>query len=175
MEIFYYGVFTAIWWITSIILLPAVLLVKYSTFFRDKWFSWFVRIIHPYLSPQLLMMRKKAFEHFDKHFVRSHHLEVLEIGIGGGGGNLQFYPENTYLTALDADADFKDSFMGHVKQHDKIKRARAVVAMAEDMHMIEDSSMDIVVSTYVLCSVKDVHLVLKEVKRVLKPVSVELV
>ncbi|KAG8195861.1 hypothetical protein JTE90_001100 [Oedothorax gibbosus] len=173
MEIVCYGVFTAVWWITSITLWPAVLLVKYFKFFRDKWFSWFVKILHPYLSPKLQMMRKKAFMSFDKHWPRRNmpqqHLEVLEIGIGGGEGNLKFYPENTNLTALDMDDDFKKPFTGHVKKNSQINSARAVVGSAEDMHMIEDSSMDFVVSSYVLCSVQDVHLVLKEVKRVLKP------
>lgn len=43
--------------------------------------------------------------------------------------------------------------------------------MAEDMKQIEDNSVDVVVATYVLCSVKDRNKTLNEIQRVLKKVS----
>ena len=42
---------------------------------------------------------------------------------------------------------------------------------AEDMKEVADNSMDVVVSTLVLCSVKNVKQTLEEVQRVLAPVS----
>ena len=48
---------------------------------------------------------------------------------------------------------------------------RFVVGFAEDMKDIEDGSIDIVVSTMVLCSVRSVPGALKEIHRVLAPVG----
>uniref|UniRef100_A0A8B9CSX2 Methyltransferase type 11 domain-containing protein n=1 Tax=Anser brachyrhynchus TaxID=132585 RepID=A0A8B9CSX2_9AVES len=45
---------------------------------------------------------------------------------------------------------------------------RSVVASGEDLHQIPDGSMDVVVSTLVLCSVSSVRKVLAEVLRVLR-------
>lgn len=42
--------------------------------------------------------------------------------------------------------------------------------MAEDMRQIDDHSVDVVVATYLLCSVKDRYKTLKEITRVLKKV-----
>ena len=50
-----------------------------------------------------------------------------------------------------------------------------LLANAEDMKEVADNSMDVVVSTLVLCSVRNVKQALKEVHRVLAPVSVTLV
>lgn len=44
--------------------------------------------------------------------------------------------------------------------------------MAEDMSDVPDNSIDVVVSTLVLCSVRNLELTLKEVQRVLAPVSI---
>ncbi len=46
-----------------------------------------------------------------------------------------------------------------------------VVASGENLRAVEDNSMDVVVCTLVLCSVQDTQKVLREAKRVLRPVS----
>jgi ubiquinone/menaquinone biosynthesis C-methylase UbiE len=46
-----------------------------------------------------------------------------------------------------------------------------LLSSAEDMKEVADSSMDVVVSTLVLCSVRNVKQTLKEVHRVLALVS----
>lgn len=48
-----------------------------------------------------------------------------------------------------------------------------MVASGEDLHQIPDGSMDVVVSTLVLCSVGSIQKVLGEVLRVLRQVSKE--
>jgi ubiquinone/menaquinone biosynthesis C-methylase UbiE len=48
---------------------------------------------------------------------------------------------------------------------------RFVVGFAEDMKGVPDNSVDIVVSTMVLCSVGSVEGALKEIHRVLAPVG----
>lgn len=45
-----------------------------------------------------------------------------------------------------------------------------LLTTAEDMRDIDDNSIDVVVSTLVLCSVRSVEKTLKEVHRVLAPV-----
>ena len=49
---------------------------------------------------------------------------------------------------------------------------RFVLGKAEDMKDIEDGSMDIVVSTVVMCSVQSIEKSLKEIQRVLAPVNI---
>ena len=49
---------------------------------------------------------------------------------------------------------------------------RFVVGMAEDMKDIADGSIDVVVSTLVLCSVRSIEKTMKEIQRVLVPVDI---
>ncbi|XP_042898376.1 thiol S-methyltransferase TMT1B [Parasteatoda tepidariorum] len=95
-------------------------------------------------------------------------LEILEIGMGAGA-NLQFYPENSNLTALDINPEFVKVFNKNRKNYPQVNYRRTVLNMAEDMKDVPDSSFDVVINTHVLCSVQSVNDVLKEVKRVLKP------
>ncbi|KAK8508123.1 hypothetical protein V6N13_055576 [Hibiscus sabdariffa] len=95
---------------------------------------------------------------------------VMEIGIGTGP-NLEYYAGNGEIQVFGLDPN---------KKMEKYARASAtaVGVPPKNFHFIEavaeavpldDSSMDAVVGTLVLCSVKDVSMALKEVKRVLKP------
>ena len=56
-------------------------------------------------------------------------------------------------------------------KHPGIKFGDLIVAGAEDMSQIKDNSFDACVVCMVLCSVQDPDLCMKEIKRVLKPVS----
>jgi ubiquinone/menaquinone biosynthesis C-methylase UbiE len=49
---------------------------------------------------------------------------------------------------------------------------RFIVGFAEDMKDVPDNSVDIVVSTMVLCSVRNIERALKEIQRVLVPVRI---
>ncbi|GLU09433.1 hypothetical protein SLE2022_334600 [Rubroshorea leprosula] len=96
--------------------------------------------------------------------------KVLEIGIGTGP-NLEYYTGDTDVQIFGVDPN---------KKMEKYARAAAVAAglpvenfkfvhaVAEAVPL-SDCSVDAVVGTLVLCSVKDVEMALKEVKRVLKP------
>lgn len=175
MEVAVYGALTTMWWISSMtVLLPFVMLLKFSKFFRDRWFSFFfLKLVMPFYGTVLRPLRKKAFAPLEKHLAsrdKSRQLEVLEIGIGGGD-NLEYYPENSSLTAVDMNESFEGYYIQNQKKYPHVKYAKTVIGMAENMHEVGDSSIDLVISTYVLCSVKDINLVLNEVKRVLKPVS----
>ncbi|GFY51576.1 methyltransferase-like protein 7A [Trichonephila inaurata madagascariensis] len=122
------------------------------------------------MKQELGSQRKKAFDLLKKDLAerkkKTH--EILEIGIGDGA-NLQYYPENSSLTALDMNASFEPYLKENLKKYPEIRYRRKVIAMAENMVGVEDSSVDVVVCTYTMCSAKSVPTILKEVKRVLKP------
>ena len=52
-----------------------------------------------------------------------------------------------------------------------MKLKQFVAAFGEDMSEVEDESVDAVICTLVLCSVMDMDMCMKEIKRVLKPVG----
>ncbi|GIY29332.1 methyltransferase-like protein 7B [Caerostris darwini] len=152
-------------------LLPLIVLLKVNETFRNKFFSKvFMEILAP-IFPNLESLRKRPFEILQEHLTNrklSTPLEILEIGVGGGG-NLEYYPENSNLTALDKNDTFSKYFEDNKKKFSHVTYKKTVCAMAENMEVIEDSSMDVVISTFVLCSVEDIEAVIREVKRVLKP------
>jgi ubiquinone/menaquinone biosynthesis C-methylase UbiE len=91
---------------------------------------------------------------------------ILEIGFGTGR-NLPYYPPTVQrIEAIDPDADL-----------DRYSRPRiAASAIAVDFHHLdaehlpfEDARFDSIVCTLTLCSIPDVTLALREVRRVLKP------
>ncbi|XP_022724927.1 methyltransferase-like protein 7A isoform X2 [Durio zibethinus] len=82
---------------------------------------------------------------------------ILEIGIGTGP-NLEYYADNSEVQVFGVDPNKKME-----------KYARAAAAAVAEAVPLDDDSVDAVVGTLVLCSVKDVNMALKEVKRVLKP------
>lgn len=67
---------------------------------------------------------------------------------------------------------FESYFEQNTKKFPHIQYKRTVIQPAENMRDVEDNSLDVVVSTYLHCSCQDSDAVLKEVKRVLKPVSI---
>ncbi|XP_042903356.1 thiol S-methyltransferase TMT1B [Parasteatoda tepidariorum] len=173
MEVVAYLAVTTLWWISSLtVLSPFVLLLLLSKTFRNGWFSFFFgKVMGPLCSHKFMAKRKKLFELLEEHLPnrdKSIPLDILEIGIGPGA-NLQFYPENSNLTALDMNPSFFQIFHNNRKKYPQVKLVRTVLNWAEDMNEVEDSAYDVVISTHVLCSVKNIESVMKEVKRVLKP------
>jgi ubiquinone/menaquinone biosynthesis C-methylase UbiE len=92
--------------------------------------------------------------------------KILEIGFGTGI-NLKFYPENVkHIIGIDANE-------GMLKQAEqKISRSKIkieIIHQSSESLPFEDESIDAVLSTYTLCSIKNVNSALKEIYRVLKP------
>ncbi|GMN41882.1 hypothetical protein TIFTF001_011104 [Ficus carica] len=96
--------------------------------------------------------------------------KVLEIGIGTGP-NLRYYAGNDGFQVFGVDPN---------RKMEKYAKAAAVAAGLPPANFefiqavgealpLADASVDAIVGTLVLCSVKDVNMTLKEVKRVLKP------
>jgi ubiquinone/menaquinone biosynthesis C-methylase UbiE len=92
---------------------------------------------------------------------------VLEIGIGSGL-NLGFYDPDKVdnIIGLDPSEEMLAIAEKSLPQHSH--SVRLVKGSAEDVPLKRDS-VDTIVITYVMCSIPEVELALKEFKRVLKP------
>lgn len=92
--------------------------------------------------------------------------EILEVGFGTGI-NIKFYPENVKkIIGVDANE-------GMLKQYQKksLHNNVEVKLMHQNGESLpfSDNSINAVVSTYTLCSIKNINSALKEIFRVLKP------
>ena len=92
--------------------------------------------------------------------------EILEIGFGTGI-NLKFYPQNVKkIIGVDANG-------GMIQQaQKKLTNGRfeiELITQSSESLPFPDNSINAVVSTYTLCSIKEINLALKEIFRVLKP------
>jgi len=96
--------------------------------------------------------------------------DILEIG-SGTGANLPFFPKGSSVIALDPNPHMEKYLKQNASQFPNITIKKVITGFAEDLTEIEDNSVATVVCTLTLCSVQDVGAVLREVKRVLKPVS----
>lgn len=94
--------------------------------------------------------------------------DVLEIG-AGTGANLDAYgPGLSRLVLLEPDPAMRGRLVDRVAR--SRSRARTVVVSGSASRLpLADASVDAVVSTLVLCSVRDLDRALAEVRRVLRP------
>lgn len=91
--------------------------------------------------------------------------EVLEIG-PGTGANLEYYPSTARLTGIEPNPHMHKYLRREAGRLGREIEIRDGVAERLD---VADASVDAVVSTLVLCSVKDQQATLAEVLRVLRP------
>ncbi|ELS00418.1 methylase involved in ubiquinone/menaquinone biosynthesis [Xenococcus sp. PCC 7305] len=92
--------------------------------------------------------------------------KVVEIG-PGAGANLAYYPKKIDWIGVEPNP-YMHSYLEKEAQKHGLSAIALHQGMAEDLP-IEDKSVDTVVSTHVLCSVKDLDRSLQEIKRILKP------
>ncbi|XP_041639131.1 methyltransferase-like protein 7A [Cheilinus undulatus] len=95
-------------------------------------------------------------------------LTLLEIGCGTGT-NFKYYPPGCKVTCADPNPAFQKYLTSNMSENKQLTYERFVVASGEDMGSVEDESVDIVVCTLVLCSVKDIPQTLREIHRILRP------
>ena len=91
--------------------------------------------------------------------------DVLEIG-GGTGANLPYYPEGANITFIEPDAHMLRKLRRNIVWH---KRDATIVQQGGESLPFADASFDTVVTTLVLCMVRDADAVVREARRVLKP------
>lgn len=97
-------------------------------------------------------------------------LTLLEIGCGTGT-NFQYYPNGCKVICTDPNPQFQKYLTKGMEDNDHLTYDRFVVASGEDMGAVQDNSVDAVVCTLVLCSVDNVTQTLREIHRILRPVS----
>ncbi|XP_069509524.1 thiol S-methyltransferase TMT1A-like [Ambystoma mexicanum] len=112
--------------------------------------------------------KKKLFSRLSDFAGPSGPLKVLELGCGTGS-NFPFYPRGAKVTCTDANPHFQEYLRKSQAENDHLHFEPNLVAPAENLSEVGDASVDVVVSTAVLCSVNSVQKALKEVLRILKP------
>ena len=111
-------------------------------------------------------MDKPHIEEGRKEILKDVSGDVLEIGFGTGL-NLPHYPSTiNKLTIIDKNPGMNKKAQKRIKQSDIDIESK--VLNGEELPF-ENDSFDSVVSTYTLCSIKNINGALKEIYRVLKP------
>jgi ubiquinone/menaquinone biosynthesis C-methylase UbiE len=94
---------------------------------------------------------------------------VLEIGAGTGANLDRYPPAVTSLTVCEPDSAMRERLTRAVERARSPSRFITVSASEAERLPFEDGSFDAVVSTLVLCSVRDPRGALSELFRVLRP------
>jgi SAM-dependent methyltransferase len=90
---------------------------------------------------------------------------LVEIG-SGAGPNLQFLPDQLKIFGIEPNPFMHKHFLREAR--DTGSSAHLIQGLAEDLPFA-DETVDVVLSTLVLCSVPDLQGVFAEVLRILKP------
>ncbi|XP_023219141.1 uncharacterized protein LOC111621287 [Centruroides sculpturatus] len=158
--------------LTTIFVLFLIIL-KTSKRVQDRWFAFLLeKILKINIEKNIAAEKQKLFTELklvkskDPQRLNEGKVKILEIG-AGSGSNFKYYPENTSLICVEPNNNFQKYFQENQSKFPNVKLDLFICSGAEDMKEIEDDSVDVVVSTHVLCSVNDVQKVLQEVKRVL--------
>jgi ubiquinone/menaquinone biosynthesis C-methylase UbiE len=95
--------------------------------------------------------------------------EVAELG-AGSGANLPFYPATvTRLALAEPDAEMRKLLTARRASTTTRAGSVTIVDAPAEILPFADGSLDAVVGTLVLCTVRDPMTVLREVRRVLRP------
>lgn len=136
----------------------------------QKWFPYFLEWLAVTYNKQMASKKQELFSSLREFEGPSGKLTLLEVGCGTGP-NFKFYPPGCRVTCIDPNPNFKKFLIKSVAENRHVQFERFVVAAGENMHMVADGSVDVVVSTLVMCSVKNQEQFLREAYRVLRPVS----
>lgn len=135
--------------------------------FMGPILNYIMKEFHYQIRDAKVQLFEEAFEKVDTEN-KSGKLEILELGIGCGE-NFRCFPTNSNITVLDNT----DKYLSFLKQSVSEKRddltvSNLIVNSAENMTSIESNSMDVVLHTFLLCSIADYNAAINEVYRVLK-------
>ncbi|KAI1287229.1 Methyltransferase-like protein 7A [Halotydeus destructor] len=93
-------------------------------------------------------------------------VRALEVG-PGFGGNFKFYPPNTRLTTLEIKEYLEKNVEQTREQYPNITFNQCIIGKAEDMKDVPDSSIDVIVATFVFCCIDNYQAAMREMYRVL--------
>nr|XP_033792105.1 methyltransferase-like protein 7A [Geotrypetes seraphini] len=139
-----------------------------------RFFSFFMSIITRFVNHHMQLYKKELFSTLGDFAGPSGQLTLLEIGCGSGA-NFQFYPQGCRVTCLDPNPHFQRYLDKSLKKNGHVRFERFLVIPGEEMTQVATASVDVVVCTLVLCSVKDIDAMLREIKRVLRPFNAPVV
>ena len=158
----------SLWKLLPLLTCSVILVIFIQRRKKKKLFAKIISSLQDPINRATAIQKGKLFEDL-KHYKDS--LSILEIG-AGAGANFLFYPSWSKVTCLEPNEEFSAYMDNNEKISDLAENAAILRGHAEDMDMIASGSFDVVVCTFVLCSVDSQALVLKEVMRVLKPVGI---
>ncbi|XP_003475830.2 thiol S-methyltransferase TMT1A [Cavia porcellus] len=133
-----------------------------------KWFPVFLSKFTVTYNQQMASKKRELFGNLQEFAGPSGTLSLLELGCGTGA-NFKFYPPECRVTCMDPNPNFEKYLVKSIAENRHLQYERFVVGVGEDMRQVADGSMDAVVCTLVLCSVKSQEQILREVRRVLRP------
>jgi ubiquinone/menaquinone biosynthesis C-methylase UbiE len=139
-----------------------------STF--QKWlFAWGMAKANEADDSQIKLTGYPGYSHLGElkqALFRNLQGKVLEIG-PGAGANLSYYPKEIHWIGIEPNP-FMVNYLEQEAKRQGIKTVEFHQGVAEQLP-VEDNSIDAVVSTHVLCSVRDIQVSLQEINRILKP------
>lgn len=165
------------WVVLIAMTLKVALGPAYFQSLRDKAFAYFMEyFMKTDLKETLQQTKTELFSSMnnlkssDQDLSKNNALNILEVGVGTGT-NLEFYPAGSRLHCVDPNQEFEVFFRRECLQKAKHLHSdiRFVVERGEYMPSVADSSVDAVVTTLVMCSVKHADQVFREIRRVLVP------
>ncbi|XP_076174214.1 thiol S-methyltransferase TMT1A-like isoform X2 [Ptiloglossa arizonensis] len=126
---------------------------------------------------ELLSTYKDHLFEFLEHIISSDEslrsrncIRLLEIGVKTGE-NIQFYPYNTHLIAVDRNLELADYLENgnHSRQFSHVTIESIIVGDGSYLDDVPTGYVDVVVTTRSLCSVASLQSTLHEIHRVLAP------
>ena len=113
--------------------------------------------------PEVVAVKSNLFSHVRPKAT------VLEIGVGGGTNFKYYGPKADRIMALEPNREFDDYMFRSLRASGVDPSKLDILPGVAESIPIADASVDVVVGTMVLCSVKSVKDSLQEIYRVLKP------
>ncbi|XP_077538448.1 thiol S-methyltransferase TMT1B-like [Haemaphysalis longicornis] len=139
---------------------------------RENYFVFFYQFVDTLWADALTKVRSTALgalnglESHDPELRKLGALRLLEVG-AGTGANFKHINRPLKYTNVDPNKEFGSIFLEELKKYPEIEMERWVQAYGEDMSELENQHFDVVLFSFLLCSVNDPLKVLKEARRVL--------
>lgn len=111
-----------------------------------------------------MSMKQEHFEPYRRRVTAAARGKVLEIGVGSGL-NLPLYAAGTEVVGLDPSAKLLS--MAREATVDRARNIELIEGSAESIPL-PDHAFDAVVTTWTMCSIRDIAGALSEIRRVLK-------
>ncbi|GAB0201456.1 methyltransferase-like protein 7A [Grus japonensis] len=143
----------------------------WEPFCKKIFFPFFLEKICAIHERKAKKQKQELFRNLPDFTSPSGELRLLEIGTGNGA-NFQFYPPGCKVTCTDINPNFQQGLLRSMNKNQHVHYEQFLVAAGEDLRQVPSGSVDAVICTLVLCSVHSVNDTLKEVLRVLRPVSI---